>query len=424
LKSSTRTTYEDIMRLNLPIVQRWIQSILTLSWKEKIGFLGLVLAFLGFSWSPFLVSASAGFLLLYFLLDIRKSWRTSRPFLLTVFALFLLFSILMDVIRAEDFTEWKAELLLIAGFVAMALGGSLLHRLSSDLRNRLVLLFLGHVFLISLWSVLQYLTHKSHYDELLAHGKHIDVVGGMNHIQFGVFSAMAVCLSAIRFLRNPRGKSAWVLGVLSVLLLINMHILSSRTGLLAVYSALIIGVGMVLWKQYSKKAFILGILCVFGFIFTLFLFSSSLQSKLENTQEDWKETVSGEDINNQSFGMRVESWKVAWFAIKKAPWTGYGTADDESVMQKAYLDYGSVLTEENRIHVHNQWLQYGLEGGIIKMLVFTLFLIVSGISHIKNPKFLTYLTIVTIASILSAYFSRQMDLMFIALFYHISLSDS
>jgi O-antigen ligase len=336
--------------------------------------------------------------------------------------LFLVFT-LFDFLRAESSSSWNKDLEINVLWVVMAFSVSKLHNLQeSKLYPWLRIIFYCMVALINAISVIQYLLNREAIDLLLLQSKHIPIAGGMHHIYFGILNAGLILLKLSEWLIFRKeaharwSKFEWA-GV--TIILISMHVLSSRTGLFSFYIVLlsILIFAAIQWKERRKIiSWVLLLAIVFPVISYITL--PSFRNKIANTSEDIKATEKGgEDVNFKSMGMRKEAWKTAIEIIRSHPFIGVGSGNVESAMSKQYEKNQSLLIAENRIGPHNQFLEFGIKNGLIGILLLLslfIYLLVKGL-RTQNLPLLATLALFSISFMLESVLERQHGIIIFAL---------
>jgi hypothetical protein len=104
------------------------------------------------------------------------------------------------------------------------------------------------------------------------------------------------------------------------------------------------------------------------------------------------------DPNFLSLASRLETWKVARFNIKRAPWFGYGTGDVRNEMVNGYKKTGSKLTNDHWMNPHQQYLTVALAMGIPGLVIFVLLVFFPLVKFKKlHPLLLIFITIAGIS---------------------------
>lgn len=210
---------------------------------------------------------------------------------------------------------------------------------------------------------------------------------GISHIYFGVLSSFAIICSVFFVLKEKTpvlfAKDRWVFGGLALLNFIIIHLLSARTGLVALYGGLGVLVLHIVWQNRKRKAVWLLLIALPLIPVAAYFAVPSFKNKIINSVRDVQINRDGGDINHRSFSMRLEAWKTGTNIIKQHPIIGVGAGDLSNEMAAEYDRRNSVLWEENRVMPHNQFIENAVQMGVVYSL-FLLFVIVLPIIRYKK----------------------------------------
>jgi O-antigen ligase len=256
----------------------------------------------------------------------------------------------------------KLPLFIVLGLYATG------RRLPSVLFSAWPVLLLPMIW-VSASSVIHYFQHRAFYDQMVLESKPIPLYSNVYHIEYAVMVGMAVLLMLYGWMNGKiadKESSRW-LGLSLLLLVVCMHILGARTGLVVLYS----GGGLLALQFLKKNRKWMMRTAVFGACgLGLLLMMPSVQNRIQNTWVDLKTTFEGGDLTHQSFGQRWVAWNTAFetLNVRKMVVSGYGVGVDEMLKQR--YERGEVaLAERHRIGVHNQWLEGALQSGWLPMLL-------------------------------------------------------
>lgn len=156
---------------------------------------------------------------------------------------------------------------------------------------------------------------------------------------------------------------------LSLFAFVALHILSVRSGLLAVYLGLfLLAVGAII----IDRKWMLGIGLVIATAVLPYLayqFVPSLHNKINYMRYDLGEYQKGE-INDRSDAMRIVSMKIGIDVWKEHPLIGAGAGDLKNESDKFYESGYPSVSPENRRLPHNQFIWLLATTGVIGLLVF------------------------------------------------------
>lgn len=239
-------------------------------------------------------------------------------------------------------------------------------------------------------------------------------------------------LSALVLLQTEVHFNKLLKMTITVVFLVMLVLLQSR---IAVLSLLLFGVYLILTSFFkNKKAlFILGILFI--------IFIGAISSNLRNRIKDLVSLDSTESVNIGTFkengiNQRIWLWSNAIKQIKKQPILGFGLGSQENLFkwqvekdllgEKFNFETTQAALKLAELNLHNQYLQFLYESGIIGLLLFISFLIalIRLFYQKKNFKELLVFTFILIFMLTENIISRQMGIHFFAFMLCFFLSKS
>jgi O-antigen ligase len=232
--------------------------------------------------------------------------------------------------------------------------------------------FYGMLILMSLVLMAVLINYSLDYERItssLLHGKNIPVP--MNHIRFSLLMGFTIVAGFVLYAENFTWKYAWernFIAGLCAFLIVGIHILSVRSGIVALYGTLFfLGFRfyMILQKQYLKGVLI-GSLFVLLPFFAYFLMPS-LQNKVDYAVRDYQHFMQGNG-SDFSDSERLGSILVGLEVGNKAPWLGCGYGDLWNEIQSTYA---SVFPAEKEYKIpHNQFVMTYAGLGVIGLSLF------------------------------------------------------
>ena len=347
----------------------------TKNWTSYWEYIPFVLCIVSLFFSRFLLSVSVGLMLLYTVWFAIKRKSTfvktitgHAKSLLILLSVWILF-VLIDGFRSTDLDAWLTEFALKIPLLIVPLYVLALDRDSCRIRN-IWLMFTIITVAVALISTINYWLHYEAINVLLLQSKHVPIFGNMHHIYFGIVMSLVVWV-CVYYFQKQTYKKLWI--ACSSLLVFMLHILASRTGLVAFYvSVAVFGVAYI-WQSKKYKLLVVGLVLFGSLPLIAYKISGSFRNKVFNSVEDFHAVSTGEDINYKSLAMRIEAWKTSLHVIEQNGLIGVGSTQIDRVMQKQYRDDKTVLYLENRVGPHNQFLEmtmaYGWLGGLLLICV-------------------------------------------------------
>ena len=345
-------------------------------------------------------------------------------------ALFVLYflSSAASFLYSENTDEASRKLILKLPILCFPLVFNALRKTESKHFPSLVLIGLYAMYLPAVVSVYNYISNKTLFDQLILESKPLPIEFGYGiyHIQFSILLALSVVLGVFILLhRKAWNLSAFnktFIGVISLLNFVFIHILSARTGLLALY----VGLLMILLPALIKmplRSKIISVVAGLLLPIVILSLSSSLRNRLSNTAADFEVAWSGKDANDYSFAMRVQAWKNAIQVIKKNPIIGVGIGDADKELQENFALMNSSITAANRKNPHFQFLETATQSGIVSACIFLLILLYSlfGKSN-KNSLLASIVLLLFLASCFESILERQASVVAYSAFIAIALA--
>jgi len=217
--------------------------------------------------------------------------------------------------------------------------------------------FIAILFLSSLFVLGNYALHFNEINESIRRGSAIPVPHH-EHIRYSLMLVFA-CVSACHLLLEQRVlKYSWekyLQGALASYFILVIHILSVRSGLLALYVCL--GFGLIYFviqrKKYLQGLMALGLLVLLSI--SAYEFMPSLKNKISYMDYDLHKSKEGA-LNGYSDAGRMQSIKMGQQIIASAPVWGVGAGDYKPAMDSLYKhEFPEVDTAFYKLP-HNQFL--------------------------------------------------------------------
>lgn len=346
---------------------------------RKLAFLGILLCMAGMVTSPAMLSIGTITLIVpaFFAVplkeQLRRFWNHKPAFFISlIFFVQVLSGIWTREMEAELWlTQVRVKAPLFFGLYALAVLSPFSRR---QVRIALLVLIASTLF-IGIGTVVDYFLNKEEIDQLIQTSKPLYIWLGINHIYFSIVNAFCV-FAGIWLLRSRelilfKGERPLIIGM-TVAVFIVMHIMTARTGLVAMYLT-----GMLLGAAYviRNRKYLIGaiaLVLLLGMPFVGYYGVSSFRHRVDNTWWDVSRYFAGKDPNYLSIGTRLESWKTAWSIFQKRPLLGVGMADLWADMTDQYVEDETLLCPENFVLPHNQWLRNLAGFGLLGFTVFAI----------------------------------------------------
>lgn len=275
---------------------------------------------------------------------------------------------------STDKGEWSAHLQVKLPFLILPLSFALLPRFDT---KELRLFTLGLVLIISagaIYSLSFFWTAGG--EHLLFHYKYSHVLPTPvynDHISYSTAVALTIAW-VVYYLKQFHKKWQRILLMsLAVFLVIYLHILAAKTGLLAFYFFTLALIVYVCRKNVKRGLLLFA--AVIALFFLAYLTVPTLRERIGNIYVTWRSYSSGERTGIYSDAGRIISYDIALRSIASHPLIGVGAGDVLAEMADGYQRWYPQVPKEQYLWPHNQWLTCFMVAGIPCALLFTLWLI-------------------------------------------------
>lgn len=215
---------------------------------------------------------------------------------------------------------------------------------------------------------INYLLHFEEINLAIKQGRAIPTP--RNHIRFSLILAIGIIGGGYLYFEKYTCRYAWerrfILGC-TIFLFLFIHVLSVRSGLLALYVALF---ALLIRFILLEKKYLLGIAGI-GILATLpvvaYYTVPSFQKKISYAVWDLQMYREGKGANYSDAG-RLISLQIGWELVQRDPLVGVGAGNLRQAVKEIYRTQFPNLQEPKM--PHNQWLSVLAGTGIIGLLIF------------------------------------------------------
>ncbi|MBD2768432.1 O-antigen ligase family protein [Hymenobacter sp. BT664] len=335
--------------------------------------------------------------------DLPAYWRNGAALRAAAIVAFLLLS----SCYTSDWPVWRHEVFRSLPWLGVPLAFTLAVPLTPGQRLSVGAFFVLGTTAVGLATLGQYLLNPAQANEAIHIGQNMQAITRVFHISFGVMLAQSFFWGLL-LQRHPLA-APWLRAALLAsagAILLVLHVLAYRTGLLVLYVGLLAVVGWLLARRHL--AWGLGLLALLGLgPWLAYHTLESVRQRTNATVWDVQQYTQGHDINNYSLARRLAAMETAITVIRQHWLLGVGPADSHAAMmdQYSWRDFG--LRPANRIEVHNQYLDALLGGGLVGLALWlaVLFWPLAQPRTRRNPYIcffiLTQATVMMVADVLS-----------------------
>ncbi len=333
-----------------------------------------------------------------------KAFLSNKAYWATM-GIFLLFAI--SALLSDNWAEAMIRLRIVMPLLFLPLAFALLPPFSKRHYQELLSIFLYAMVVACMGVLIYFLMNYEEMQRQLIVSNAIPTPNG-EHIRFSLMINVAVFAGMWLLQEAFFWKKAWEKWLMSgsiLFLIIMLHLLSVRIGIVVLYGGL--GVA-VLYYILVKRRYLIGLIFIIGGLSLPFLAYKtipSIKTKVNLTLHNlylWKEGHIGEYSDTR----RLLSFQIAWKIAQRSPWVGIGIGDLNDEQTKIYQ---AEYPEQKVMYPHNFFLLLYASTGILGLLffLFCFFFPLFYRKHYKNLFFLLlhliiFLSFMTENTLLSA----------------------
>lgn len=335
--------------------------------------LATCIALVGIFFSRAMISIGMiGIALLYFL---NQGWAKPFRFKLQDLQWFvglpILIIYLIGVVWTDDYSYWIERIQVKIPLLFLPLGfWAIKDTITRNTIDVLIIIFISLCVATALGSFVYYLLHYQEITESYKHAKTIPSI--IEHIRYSLLLSIGVFASIQAYLQSSvlitKFQKSIVAG-LGIFLFLFLHVLSIRSGLLALYATCFLWLLIQVFKSGNKK-----LLWLFpasaAFLIAMYFFVPSLNNKVNYMVRDINQFVTGKSVNNYSDGNRLLSMKIGVEVGLQHPWFGVGSGDVQQEMNAVYQKDYPDIDERNWLIPHSQFVYVFTALGLFGLAIF------------------------------------------------------
>ncbi|MGZ3923634.1 MAG: O-antigen ligase family protein [Flavisolibacter sp.] len=340
--------------------------------RKEFLFFSIILMLLSLFTSRFLLSVS--FILFLFLTCFHKQfWEqlvsfVTSPFLLGMSLLF--FIPLASWFWTEDKSMWLRFVRIKLPLLLFPLAFAGKWRLSMKQWRWIAYIFLFLVFTGCCWSLAQYFQDVHSVHEQYLKAKLIPTPFENDHVRYSLVVAIAiVCL--VLLMKEYSFKTMRLPGAaLFIFFIVYLHILSARTGLIAFYIFVLLGIAY-LTPRLKNLNWVIGLsILVVALPIAAWFLLPSFQNRIRYNWYDLSNAKENKYVSGSNDGRRILSLKAGWAVLQEHP---FGVGGD--VVDKTYEWYDKnvpAMSQEEKLFPSSEPLMYAGFAGWVGLLLFSI----------------------------------------------------
>ena len=348
-----------------------------------------------------------------------KQFYTQKQFLFPalIFFLFILSYRNVEVFNYKDFIQSAT---LKVPFLLLAFAFAILPAITEKTFNKIYYYFFLLTFLTALATFVYFLIHYKVITASYLSSKVMPTP--VNHVRYSLILALSILTGLYLYFKQVYLYFQWerkfLLGA-TLFLFFFIHLLSVRSGLLALYACLLAGLLYIGIKRRQLKIAWISIFLLLTLPAISYFTVPTFKNKVKNTLEDLKRIGDPESAQDYSLVGRIVSYKVAYTLFEESPWFGTGIANLKS---RVFDIYKSQFPEVNGgtgpLLPHNQFIYILAAYGITGLLAFC-FLFYFPLFYKQNyrqPLLLGHYMIVSVSFLFEATLETQTGVYFTLVF--------
>ncbi|MBK9270484.1 MAG: O-antigen ligase family protein [Saprospiraceae bacterium] len=351
-----------------------------LSWSRRIFLLGCFLFAAGLCWSNFLLSIGSMcfFLSLFFpngqTRDQQSTLQNFNHFLgalrtqpYTLFIILYFITVLISGLWSSHLDDYWFQLKMLLPMLIMPLAWARHQQIRSMELQWIIRIFILSCLVVSMFVLGRYFSNFEEYNLSLLKGKAIPTP--ISHIRFSLMMALCALLLFKSFFDQSSFFHPWLdrMGFLYFFYLI--HALSVKSGMVALYLALLSFVAIWCFRRKLWKKGLLFLIALFLIGLLAFYISPSLQNKYYYTIWQIGEMYRGKWLFYSDLE-RLKSIQAGWEMIKENPVLGSGAGDRMQATRETYM---RIYNHQDIKLPHNQflfsWAFYGVFNFVVLLLL-------------------------------------------------------
>lgn len=291
-----------------------------------------------------------------------------------------IFPVILSGIWSDDTLSYWKVLVLNSPFFFLPFAIGSLKPFTEKALSILLYVFILVMFVSSLSVIINYLMHFEEMNRAYLMGKVVPAPH-KEHIRFSLMLVFS-CIGAVHMLLKNRflfhKAERYFQLLFALFFFVVIHILSVRSGLIALYVCLFYTAFYVVlfYRKYLLGSLV--IILLFTSAVSAYKLMPSLKNKIAYMQWDLQQNSQGKHENFSDAG-RILSMKMGIGLIRKYPVLGTGAGDLKAEMDSLYACKYPEIDANNRKLPHNQfiytWASTGVLGiiALLMSIVFPLF---------------------------------------------------
>jgi O-antigen ligase len=303
---------------------------------------------------------------------------------------------------SSNLHNWQHMLFVKLPLIILPIGFFALAPATKKNMVHISLAFIGLIVTGTIYSMLLFIQHKQAVIDAYQYAKVLPTPFDGNHIYFSY--CIAICLLWLYTIRSYLTKPYLLIGVTicACWLIMYLHILAAKTGLLMFYVSATIVIIHKLCTKASRKKALAGLVIVCMLPIMAWFVLPTFKTRLHYIVYDITQYNKHNYIEGLSDGSRLRSIKVgaAVFFANTLYGTGYGDVSD--AMHEHYMHMNPVPKDYEQMDPSSQLMVYAVGCGVLGLIILIIFI---GIPFTEGKQYgdITWYTLATCIALFLLY---------------------
>jgi len=306
------------------------------------------------------------------------------PILWSMSLLFLL--PLLSGLWSEDTLKWSQILRIKLPLFLLPLSVAGFDDFEKEDWEKIAFAFLSLVLIGAGWSLWQYLQDVQLVQEAYLRAQTIKTPLGNDHVRFSLLVSIAILTAVFLSVQNQKKSTRGVvvgLWLAALLLVIYLHVLAARTGLICVYVAALITITWFLTKLKNSWRYAWVFVLIIAIPFVSWFAFPTFKNRISYVRYDLSSIRDSVYRTGSNDGNRLVSIKAGWKLQNQRPLAGVGFGDIETETRKWYLANYPQMADTDRILPSSEWMIYGAGAGWPGFMLFSIIMIIPFFSRAR-----------------------------------------
>jgi hypothetical protein len=350
-------------------------------WRKHLIFISMIAMLTGLLFSRALLSS--GLIVFAVLCLIHKNILAqlkiffSSPFLWAMSLLFLL--PLISGLWSEDISKWLQVIQIKVPFLLLPVCFAGINQFKFKDWEKIAFVFLILITGGVCWSLWQYLRDINSIQAAYLKAHTITTPLGNDHVRFSLLVAIAVLTAIFLLIKNKKNFKKGIIFFLSTvatILIIYLHVLAVRTGLLCFYFGSAVFFAWLLWNHRYKKVYVLLLILLLSLPVISYFTLPTFKNRIRYLKYDLSYIKKDVYLQGSNDGNRFISIKAGWQIQNQNPVTGVGFGDIKKETDKFYGRNYPQMKETDKILPSSEWIIYGAATGWPGFILFSFIMLV------------------------------------------------